>query len=406
MKSSLICLLALPMLALASAAAIAATECVSEGTLTTYEPPPAVSYNALYETVAGYVTLKHVKIENQQTFKLCVPGFQKPWPVRAVIQGQPAPLVVVLLGIGGRTDADFSKVWAQWYADAGYNVLTFNSTFGTDFVEAAGKGPSGNIWSEAWAVKDIIAAFLEQPEVKGQVTNIGVVGMSYGGVQALILGQFATEGKLPFKIDAIQAYSPPADMRHTARLLDDWYSRERWKYRLTELQYEVGMYKFNKAGCRGAPSQSQLEAAIAASFRDGLVSVVVKNDAKFCLGLLPNGDNFVRRDYAGTWGFETYGYDMALPWWRQQVGSDKVDNLLDAATLGSLLQHQPPGSVAIVAADDPFNTPADMAALKESKTEHLEIVPHGGHLGYISDNWTRTRLLSLFEGGGSEVSSR
>ncbi len=141
---------------------------------------------------------------------LCVPGFQCGVPVRTVMQPGPAPLVVVLLGAEGKAADPFSKQWINWLAEAGYHVLSFNSTLEANFINASGRGVSGNIQGEAQGVRDIIGTFLKSPLAEGRVTKLGIVGMSYGGLEALLIGKMAAEKEVPYPIDAIRAFSPPA----------------------------------------------------------------------------------------------------------------------------------------------------------------------------------------------------
>jgi predicted alpha/beta-fold hydrolase len=356
--------------------------------------------NALYETIRGYMNVKAPSISNQHSMKLSVPGFCDDVPVKAVIQDHPAPLAVVLLGIGGSTSSDFSSLWPGWLANAGFNVLYFDSTFRPSMSDLINRGPGGNLWSEAEAVRDIISAYLAKEG--GNVTKIGLVGMSYGGVEALILGQMQAEGKLPFHFDSIQAYSPPIDMKKTAAILDDWFIRYRWCYKLTELSWQIKGYDFHQDECANTLSDSIMKAAISASFHEDLTRVVKREDGHYGLGLLHGGneydDSYMRELYAGKWGFEDYIYKMALPYWRCQIGEDKVDSLIDNTRLYNLLPHQPAVSETIIAENDPFDEPEDMAALKNMTMPagRLTLIPQGGHLGYVGDEWTKDKLLSLF----------
>ena len=146
----------------------------------------------LYWTISCYLKVRKVGFTKLHSIKLTVPGFSQKMPVKAVIQNKPAPLVIVLLGISGRADSEFSQLWPSWYADAGYHVLFFDSTFRPSFVNISRHGVSGNVWAETERISWIVRAFLQLPEMSGRITKQGVVGISYGGVQALMLGKIAT----------------------------------------------------------------------------------------------------------------------------------------------------------------------------------------------------------------------
>jgi len=310
--------------------------------------------------------------------------------------------------LNGHTGTDFSKLWASWYADSGYHVLTFDSTFRAQFVNTSGHGVTGNLWAETECVAKIIDAFLKEKDLRGKVTKVGVVGMSYGGAQALILGRMAKEGKLPFELAGIQAYSPPLRMEWTAALLDRWYEQERSKFTLTELQNKFASHKPSKDG-RVPFSDSEMKAAISATFREGLADLIVRNDEYYDLKILPRGDmfddSFVRREHAEKWGYSKFAFDMALPYWEARMGRSAIDALIHDTQLEELLKFQPTYSEAIIAADDPFNAPDEIQKLSSSGPSQLTILPRGGHLGYVGHPWTKAKLLSLFDGPRAVTSS-
>lgn len=393
-------ILAIALCAPASAAVDA--ERPFEVKVQTAVPPYTFSCgDGLYSTVSGYLQIKDAKVAKAEKFEIVVPGFAKPMPVVATIQSHPAPLVVVLLGISSRADTDFSQLWPSWFASAGYHVLTMNSTFRAEFMDISGKGVSGNIWSESESVAQIIDAFLHLSTVRDRVTKIGIVGMSYGGIEALILGQMAGERRLPFEIASIQAFSPPLKMDRTAELFDDWYNENRWKFTQIEMWRKVDGHKPQcHTECRPL-SEEILKASISLSFQVELIPVVIRANDKYDLKVLPEGDFFtgreVKEDYAATWGFSKYAYDLALPWWKEKLNLSNLDELITSSYLCNLAAKQPAYSEIILTADDPFNDAADLAEFRACKyTGRLQILPQGGHLGYIGDEWTRAKLLSLF----------
>jgi predicted alpha/beta-fold hydrolase len=358
--------------------------------------------NGLYATLAGYLKVKHVCISREKIFNLNVNNFRAPVSVHAVIQDQEAPLIVLVPGISARTASDFTRLWPSWFADAGFNVLYFDSTFGAGMVPVIGRGVSGNLWSEAEAVRDIIDAFLKLENVGPKVTKIGIVGQSYGGVIALILGQMSKEGPMPFKIDAIQAYSPPVDLERTADLFDKWFNDYRWCYTLVQFQAEVARHKPVRCGCPSPLSNRLMKASIAAAFHLELVSVVMANDDYYCLGHLEHGGQFdaqsVRYDSADRIGFTEYAYSIAFPYWEPILGTGKIQELIARTNLNEILRHQPPCSETIIAHDDPFNYVEDIRELESHAAElPLTILPHGGHLGYIGEEWTRAKLFHIFD---------
>ena len=357
--------------------------------------------NGLYASAAGYLCVKDVCLPCQKVVQLDIPAFCAKFPVRAVIQEASAPLVVILPGIEGHPDEDFSKLWPSWYAAAGYHVLTFDSTFTQEFNNRSRHGVTGNVWAETALVKDIIAAFLAQSCVNGRVSRIGIVGMSYGGIEALMLGTLAADKKLPFEVEAIQAYSPPISLAHSAAIVDGWHAETYGKYTLVEL-LTLKKHVPNWSCPESPISDCMLKAAAAASFRLPLPALIAYNDQEYHLNQLQKGDEFddgyVRADHASRWSFTKFAYGMSYPYWMRKLNAPNLDGLVHAADLAVLLGRQPAGTEIVIAEDDPLDTPADMAAFKaQAAGKRVTLLPRGGHLGYINEPWTKAKLMTLFK---------
>ena len=136
-------------------------------------------------------------------------------------QNQSAPLVVILLGLDGKAKSPLGRLWLSWFAEAGCHALTFDSTFTPAFIDISHHGVTGNLDKEASRIVDIINAFISLPEMRDKVTKIGVVGMSYGSLEALVLGQMGHEGRLPpqFKLRASRHTRRRSNWSEQARLL-------------------------------------------------------------------------------------------------------------------------------------------------------------------------------------------
>ncbi len=357
--------------------------------------------DGLFASAAGFVGVKDVRFPCQHAEQLEVCGICSKFPVRAAIQSGPAPLVVVLLGVGGRPEEDFSKLWASWYYESGCHVLTFDSTFLQSFNERSHVGVGGNLWAETELIVKVIDAFMHQTSVNGRVTKVGVVGMSYGGVESLMLGTMAVAKKLPFEIAAIQAFSPPIRMDQSARIIDSWYSETAGKYSPIELAM-LQKLKPDPTNPESPIPADMLKAAISSVFRISLPSLVVYSDAEYQLKRLPRGDEFtdkyVRLDYASKWTFTKFAYGMSYPYWQKKLDAPSLDPLIHMADLPALIEQQGSTTEVILAQDDPLNTPSDMDNFKKfAAGKKVTILPNGGHLGFVSLPWTRAKLMTLFD---------
>ncbi len=383
--------------------------------LTSSGPDPLPPYdfkyeNGLYATIAGFVSIKEPELKSQKKLSLKVDSFKKKFPVRAIFQRESAPLVVVLLGIDGKADGPLGKLWPSWLADAGFHVLTFDSTFLPQFTEYSGHGVTGNLVAESERVRDIIAAFIEQSEAKGKISKIGIVGMSYGGIEALLLGAMAKEGKVPFKVDAIQAYSAPINLRKTGEVIDQWFNEDRWDYTLVDLANKLSGHKPVPPESPCPFPDSLMRAGIAAVFRLGLVDVVVRNDQLYKLHVLPKGNNFdddyVKRDYAAVMGYTSFMKDLSFPYWQKKSDLHELSDLTSPVEVPTLLAKQPAYSQLIMAEDDPLNSKDDTTLVKEKFTgPGLVMLPHGGHLGFVNTAWAKAKLVSIFKSQSQPTTS-
>lgn len=366
------------------------------------EPPYDFPYrNGLYGTVAGSLALDRMKFEvpGLRSIKLTVPGMQKQLSALCVIQKTKAPVVLCLQGIGGKADTNSGKIWMKWFAEAGFHVLAFDSTFAPTFISSSRHGVSGNMRMEASLSVEVLNTFIHLPELEGKVGSIGVVGMSYGAIQSLAIGRLVKEGKVPFRISAIQAYSPPVNMATTGGIIDKWYSEDRWNYKLSEMASEFLKHKPVDRDEEIPFSDSLLRAVIAALFRISLAQTIDRNDSVYRLNLLPEES---RLDYAETWGFQKFMGSMVLPYWTPRLKLNDPVELIRTLDLEALMRDQPPTTEVIEAADDPFNDPAELAAVRQLRFPcRLTVIPCGGHLGYIMHPWIQSHLLRLFEMGGA-----
>ena len=367
--------------------------------------------NGLYSTIAGFLNIQDSQIKNVRELQLTVPGFKSRVPVKAVIQPHAAPLVIVIPGLDGKADSKLGKLWPAWYSEAGYHVLTFDSTFTWSFNAVSGHGASGHIGVEAQCVRDLVESFLKSDAIKDKVSRIGVVGMSYGGIQALMLGQMQKDNALPFKIDAIQVWSPPVNMQRTCEILDKWYAEDRWNYTLAELATKMSSHKPVAPGKSIPFSDEEMRAGIAAVFRLDLANLILKTDRAYKLNLLPSGNNEfdaedVRKDHASTWGFQRFVSELTFPYWEKRLKLGSVEELTSSFELRTLLPKQASHTEVIIAADDPFNTAEDLMALDSVKKEcALNVLKGGGHLGFVAENWTKAKLLTLFKTSAAELAS-
>ena len=336
--------------------------------------------------------------------KLKVPGFKRDVPVHSVMQDYQAPLVVVLLGVDGKVSGPFGGLFPYWYSEAGYHVLTFDSSFSPPYTEISAQGVVGNFEAEADQAAQIIATFLKTPEAKN-VTQVGVVGISFGGTEALHMAAKAKEGKLPFELSGCLALCPPLRMKTAATVVDRFFADDRWDTTMVELAKKFGPHAPVAEGQAIPFSPSEMRAAIGFVFRDGLTEVVERNDRVYRLKILPSeesGEN--RKVYAEATSFTRFMEEYTFPYWQKKGALKSADDLWNSCDVTRLLPKLPAWAEVIVASNDPFISEQDLADAKAAdKNRNLTVVPRGGHLGFISADWTLVKALRIFKRKGGEA---
>ena len=356
--------------------------------------------DGLYSTVTAMNTFwVPEKLPGQKKLKLKVPGFKKEMPVHAILKDYNAPLVVVLMGVDGKVDGPWGGLFQYWYSEAGYHVLTFDGTFAPAYADICGQGVVGNFDAEADQVAAIIDAYVKLPEVRQKVTRVGVIGMSFGGTQALLLAAKDKAGKLPFELSGCLALSPLVSLRTAARTVDRFFDEDRWDTTMIELAERFGPHVPVAEGQPIPFKATEMRAAIGFVFRDGLTDVVERNDRAYRLGILPDtwsGEN--RGSFAEATGFERFMETYTFPYWKKKGTVRSADELWDMAELSKLLPRLPAYADAVVAANDPFTISEDLAAAQAADANKcLTVLPVGGHLGFIAADWTLVKALHLFK---------
>lgn len=361
-----------------------------------------------YSTITEPFCTGGVKPKSAKWLKLNVKGMKSSVWTRAVIQNHPAPLVVILNGTFGHAADPEANLLMAWLEEKGYHAFTFDSTFLPAMNEASRHGVAGNLAAEAELSARIIQTFLQHREMAGKVTQIGVAGMSYGGTQALLLAKMSAAGKLPFRLDAVQAYSPPADVASSMRILDDSFTYE-WKL-------SDHYWKFSNLP-RAYPMREQydpkmMSAALGRVFRMGLQEVTERNDRLYgaeldkagATRLMPrDAERDERLNYAEVVSFSQYFNNIAAPYWKARGQND----LLEDGNLKELLKCCGANVEVIIASNDPLNEQGAVEELQRMDFgKKLTVLPCGGHLGYINAKWTRSRLCNMFPGHSDVVANK
>jgi pimeloyl-ACP methyl ester carboxylesterase len=237
------------------------------------------------------------------------------------------------------------------------------------------------------------------PEAKKAVTKVGVIGMSFGATQALLLAAKSKAGKLPFELSGCLALSPPLKLKTAAQVVDRFFAEDRWDTTMIQLAEKFCPHVPVAEGQPIPFKPTELRAAIGFAFRDGLTQVVERNDRAYKLKILPSEES---GEHRGTWaeatGFVKFIEEFTFPYWQKKGVVKTPQDLWDMADLSKILPRLPDYADAVVAANDPFNTAEDLADVKAADVnKRLIVVPNGGHLGLLYADWTLVKCLRMFK---------
>ena len=363
----------------------------------------------LYSTVTAMYycgTPQEYMKTNFRESRIVVPGFNKPVPVHYVKQNFPAPLVVVLLGGDGEVEGPYGELFPYWFGHAGFNVLTFDNSFTPRYPDYSGRGAVGNFDQDTDAAAAIVDAYIKQNGAK-DFTRVGVVGLSFGGSQALIMATKAKQGKLPFELSGCLAFSPPVKLLSTAQLVDGFFKNDRFKTTMIELGKEFGNHTPVAEGSQIPFTDTKMRGAIGFVFRDQLGKVVDRNDRVYglpALKLPKQGGEQDRNLFLEGTSLQRYLELGVLSYWKQRGAVSSSQELWEMPNLDKLVPQLPDYAEVVIAENDPLSYPSEIASIKAlDGNKHVTVLPNGGHLGMITSEWALVKAHHLFEKMGGPI---
>jgi predicted alpha/beta-fold hydrolase len=340
-------------------------------------------YNGLYATVTAMQSFKKPEIKGERKFKLRnIDGFKKDVEVRALMQSQPAPLVVIFLGLATKSKDPLARLWQAQLWEAGNSVLVFDSVFRKSFNECSNHGVAGNVDAEARIAAKVIHEFIHHPEVEGKTTKLGLLGASYGGVLALNYARLAKDNVIRLPPDRVLVLS--------AILLDKYYDEDCRKCSFFDL-LEMSGHKPVADGKKIPFSESQMRAGIGYVFHDDLDDAIgsSKNQYKY---ELPKQDGKQKQC------FSRFIEQVVFPYWKDHAGVRSIEELWEFGNVEKLLNACGDNVHCIITNDDPLNDPTLLKFVqRDVPSSKLTVLPRGGHLGFLGTRWAKDRVQKMFE---------
>lgn len=384
-------------------------------------------------------------------------GFQKEVPIRLIRQNGKAPLAVVLLGFGQKSDDKLARAWQTYLCDAGCHVLIFDSLVRNNMNEATNIGVAGNFVEETKAACKIVDASLALKLSDGKTlrdysTSVRVMGTSYGGLLAAQMLRSSQAKEWP--LDRVLILSTPINMRTAAQRLDTFSREDQPFFGIFELAKLLGGYT-PKSEHPSPREERLMRAGIGYVFHGDLQGLAKSNMERYdptlperLKGREENKEQkaiytemvetLKQRQKAEMkeveskkdtldkdayqklkteteerhrvqeiiakrqpsqidhWNFYDYVFLLLKPYWKLKHGDSS------AVTLEQMLRGAPNFVQSFVAADDPLNDPKELEAMQARlEPPALQVMPHGGHLGYTATKWVEVLIHKMFEPGSA-----
>ena len=341
-------------------------------------------------------------------------------------QDKPAPLAIVISGIGsdGNT-AKLSTLRAALYG-AGYHVLTMPSpTFPGFIVSASSTGVAGDLLQDdrdLYAAMQQIVAHLPRHV---QITDVDILGYSLGGANAAVVKSIdAVEGKL--KIHRAVMINPPVSLFLSVARLDKLFtisigSGDAGVERLYRSLYTrlANLYRMSDkvrtddtdlltTTASVLKTDADFSAAIALTFRIALMNMFFAGDLYAGTGVVvdprhpPRASDSLEETARILRGkpFSEYFAKVFAPYYLAHrpgatLESLKADNNL--AVIGATL-HNIPDYYAQTNSDDLILDEPEFAWLQSTLAGRIAVYDHGGHLGNLGERRQIADMLDMLSG--------
>jgi predicted alpha/beta-fold hydrolase len=296
-------------------------------------------------------------------------------------QVNPAPLLILLTGIFGNVTDPFCTSQMQFYSSLGYHVVAIPNPWSTSYRRAKPRTLPGSIRSEAAAVLRLVH-WAQNYIGPDRVKRTDLVGLSYGGFLAAV-ADVEDGGQL---LDGyVTSFSPPEDLANSGARLDLETSlitsrdHDRCHSMVSSPLFLAEYFLAHSSGRVAERYQSCSDYRVVTDFLSWLGELVVAFDE-------PDLEAMWRKNPSFASFFDLYA--PLVPLELQTEGS----------RLASWIAQMTPETRAryrvLTANDDLLNGPDSWYGYPSSQ---VEVLPQGGHVGYLFDPWVKGLRRDLFK---------
>jgi len=341
-------------------------------------------------------------------------------------QDKPAPLAIVISGIGSDGNTSLLSTLRAALYGAGYHVLTMPSpTFPGFIVAASSTGVAGDLLQDDRDLYAAMQQILTHLPRQVQITDVDVLGYSLGGANAAVVKSLdAVEGKLNIhraiminppvslftsvaRLDKLFAVSIGSGDAAVERLYKRLYTRLANLYRMSD-KVRTDDNDLLAAAAVVLKTDADFSAAIAFTFRIALMNMFFAGDLYAGTGVVidpkhPPRVNDSLEETARTLRdkpFSEYFTQVFAPYYlahrvNSTLESLKADNNL--AIIAVPLRKNP-DYYAQTNSDDVILDKSELAWLQSTLGDRIAVYDHGGHLGNLGERRQIADMLEMLSG--------
>ncbi len=330
------------------------------------------------------------------------------------LQEDPSPTVFIVPGLGSHRQSSGVIALAEMVHGEGYNVVAISSSMNFDFINTAATVPvPGFPPADAADVHAALTAVDRDIELNysGHSTRRILLGASLGAFHALFIAAAEDSDPGLVSFDRYVAINPPVRLRHAADQLDAMYNRP-LAYPEAERNERVALtiQKAMKGGLGGKRaterpvfSAEEAEFLIGMSFRLALHDVIWASQLRHDMGVIGCELDLDRRAPATReileFSYIEYFYAFVLPYFQAYDRAvDSADDMFSMADLHSIEQSLRSNDKIRVFtnSDEILMTEQDVVWLTDVLGDtHVKLHPVGGHLGNLTVDEVRSKIVSL-----------
>lgn len=341
-------------------------------------------------------------------------------------QNHKAPLVFLLVGLGGDTNSGVAENIATQLHQQGYHVVIIQSTFTQEFaVMGSGNPYVGQAAIDARHLYEVLKAIKGQLPSKGvSVSSWGILGYSFGALVGAHVAKIdSRRGEMGFSKYVL--LNPPVDLLHSMGVLDNFYSQytvldKELRQNIVRTVYDfIAQFRqvFNEVRytdfiTTAHLSDNNIKGIIGRAFRMLLADIIFISQQLGDLAIL-RGSTSSKKTDSYRYGYIDYITKFMQKYykdthtgrvkWREFYNTEGFD-LQRLNTVNSLYgiqsELQSNKKITVLHNEDDFLIDqSHIQFLRKTLGSRLILFPSGGHLGNIWHSNVRGAVADSFESG-------